>query len=187
MWSDVLGYADVLFSSVREYLNAFVIALVILLSGFILARIADRLSFKLFVAVSFDDFCYSIFRRRRNYARATRGTIVNIMYLVTLYFALQQLRVERVALLFAVGLLAFIVLVSLVLAAAETLPNVVSRFRLRNIGIRKGDTIIIHDVAGKLKGKVTAIRLIEVELKRNDGDVFFYPNVGLLRTRVTKR
>lgn len=185
--SDILVKADAFFQSVVGYLNTVVTALVILLSGFIAGRLVDRAMHKLLLRLNFDDICYTLFGARRNYARATRRTIVYMIYLVTAYFVLLHLSLETFALVLVLSVLVLIVLVSAVLASIDIVPNIVGRRQLLRMGIDEGSRVNIRDDTGSFTAKIQQVTFIDTHLKRSNGDVIFYPNAALLKAKITKK
>jgi len=165
-----------LFDKISLYVNTLVIGLVILLGGFILGRIVDLVLYKSFLKLKFDDRCYAIFGVRRNYARATRNTLVYAIYVLTLYFTLKQLRLNTIAITLVLGLLLIIAFVSAIFAGIEVIPHFVGRWRLHQRGITEGVRIEVQDVSGTVKGVVDRITLSDFQIKRPGGDVLSYPN-----------
>jgi len=184
---ELLTRADAVFRAAVPYLNAVVIALVILFAGFIIARIAGTSLARLFTLTHFDDFCTKIFGRRRQYARSTRTFIVRSLYIITVFLALASLRLAGVALALLAGIVVVIVLVSLTLAAVEIIPNLLARSRLEARHIHVGDEVEIDHTSGRIAGRITDMTLLDVQLKRPGGDIVFFPNVSLLGVRITKR
>ena len=126
----ILARADAAFRSVSAYLNALVIALVILLAGFIIVRLVRTSLTRLFSVVALDDKLTRLLGRRRQYARSARTAVVRALYLVTMYLALRSLHLAGVAIALIVGVVVVIILVSFAIGAADLLPNILAPSRL---------------------------------------------------------
>lgn len=184
---DLLQYAAVTFQLIEDPLNAFVIALVILLSGSVIGRIADRLLFKVLRQVSYEDRVARLLKTRRNYERATRRSIVYLIYILTVYLALAQLGLVGTLAAAVLVLFIFAAMTTVVLAAVEVMPALRIRAKLKRRGIGKGDVVRIADPSGTLTGRVAKLSLIEVQMQRGDGETIFYPLVALSTVPITKR
>ncbi len=184
---ELLVRADAVFQASASYLNAIVIALVILFAGFIIARIVGTALARLFTWAQLDDLLAKALGKRRHYARSIRTFIVRSLYIITVFLALASLRLAGVALVLLAGIVVLIVLVSLVLAAVEIIPNILARSRLEARHIHVGDEVEIDHPSGRIAGRITDMTLIDLQLKRPGGDVVFFPNSSLLGVRITKR
>lgn len=184
---DLLSEARELFSAVQGYLSTIVIALVIVLLGFVLGRLADRGLYKLLLRTSFDDKMYALFGRRRRYARATRVGIVRLIYVITALVALDRLNVSGVAITLVLGIFALILLASFILAGIEVVPNLLARGELARRGIVQGDKVEVTSLSGVIKGTIVDITLTDVQVKRAGGEVLFIPNASFLKTTLLKK
>lgn len=184
---DVLQQAQDLFNAVQSYLSNIIVALVMVLAGFIVARLADRGLHRLLLRIGFDDRMYKIFGRRRRYARATRLTVVRIIYVVTVLLALSRLNLSGFVITTVLAILVIIVLVSFVLAGIEVIPNITARAEILHKRISPGDKVIVEDDTGKISGTIQDITFTDVHIKRTNGDIIYIPNSRFLKTKVTKK
>lgn len=185
--NDVLSWASGFSSRFADYLSAIVIALVILLLGFIIARIADRSMQKLLLRADFDTRMARLFRRRLNYARGLRVTIVRILYLATVLIALERIGASGIAVMLVAGALALIALLSLIVAGIDVIPNLLARAELNRRGIGAGDLVELLSESGTVKGRIVDITLTDVHLRRAGGDLLFIPNAAFLSNRLVKK
>ena len=183
----ILARADAAFRSVSAYLNALVIALVILLAGFIIVRLVRTSLTRLFSVVALDDKLTRLLGRRRQYARSARTAVVRALYLVTMYLALRSLHLAGVAIALIVGVVVVIILVSFAIGAADLLPNILARSRLRARRLSVGDDVEIDTPAGRIAGRIVEMSLLDVQVRRPSGDLVFFPNASLIGVRITKR
>jgi small-conductance mechanosensitive channel len=186
-FADVLVWIDGLYSSVSPWLNVFVVAVTILLIGFILGRIVESALRHAFSRLGFDDRMTKLWGVRRQYSRATRRTIVRIIYLITIVLALDYLAMLQAALILLILIVLLLLAVSLVLALLDIAPNLAARGQLLARGIRVGDDVAIADDFGIVEGLVQDISLIDTRIARKNGDVFFVPNAAFLRQAVVRK
>jgi small-conductance mechanosensitive channel len=184
---DVLVKAEELFSSMSFYLNKIIIALVILLFGFIIGKIIENLLRVVLARINTDERLFQLFKVRRNYARAIRRTIVRIIYIATVVIALQQVSLVRPVLLLLLFLTVVVILISFALAGLDVVPNIAARASLRTKKISIGDEVIVSDRSGVLQGTIVDMTLTDVHIRRRNGDLFFVPNSVFLRENITKK
>ena len=166
------------FQQFSGYLNTVVIALVILLGGFIFGRLVDRALHKLLLRIQLDTRVSRIVGARRNYARASRTTLVYVIYVMTIFLALEKLKLDVIATTFVLIMFVFIILVSFVLAGVEFLPHVIGRWQLRSRSLEKGMRVE--------KGTIVGVTLFDLRVKRPNGDILFYPTAMLPRVKLKK-
>jgi small-conductance mechanosensitive channel len=184
---DVLSQAEQLFKSVSFYLDKLFIALVIILVGFIIGKIVESVLRYLFVQISLDDRLTKAFKAKRNYARAIRRTIVRIIYIATVLIALDKLSLVDPVFTLVTFLAVVVILISLVLAGMDVVPNIVARASLRRKRIAVGDEVIVNDKAGQIQGTIVDITMTDVHVKRRNGDLLFIPISVFLKENVMRR
>ena len=163
------------------------IALVIVLLGFIIGRIVEQVLRKALVALNTDERLFKIFKARRNYARAIRRTVVRLIYLATVVIALYRLSLAEGVFTFIIFLAVFTAIISLVLASMDAVPNLVGRLALNRRHIAVGDEIVLVDSTGAIHGVIVDMTLTDVRIKRKNGDLFIIPNVLFIKERVIKK
>jgi small-conductance mechanosensitive channel len=185
--AEILARAESLFASMSFYLNKIVIALVIVLAGFIVGKILESILRSLLTKMDTDERLAKIFSARRNYARAIRRTIVRIVYILALILALHQVSMVGPALTILEFLALTVLLVSFVIAGMDVVPNITARAALHHKHIAVGDEVSFSDETGVVQGTVVDMTLIDVRIKRKNGDIFFIPNAVFLKQSITKR
>jgi hypothetical protein len=184
---DLLQQAENLFASFSFYINKVVIALVIVLLGFILGKIVESALRYLFSRISLDDRLTKLFKVRRNYARAIRRSIVRIIYFVTVLIALDKLSLVEPVYTVIMFLALIVIVISIALAGMDVIPNLVARASLQRKRITVGDEVLVNDKAGQIQGIIVDITLTDVHIKRRNGDLFFVPVAVFLREIVSRR
>ena len=186
-WADVLSEADVVFQGMSFYLNKIIIVLVIILFGFIIGKIVESILRRVLAGLNTDEYLTKIFKARRNYARAIRRTIVRIIYLITILIALEYLSIVMPVLYGLLLCAIIVIIVSLVLVGIDIVPNLTARSLIRHKRFGIGDEITVIDRTGVLHGTIADITLLEVQLKRRNGDVIFIPNAVFLKDKVIRK
>jgi small-conductance mechanosensitive channel len=184
--TEVLLHAETLFQNISVYLNRVVIALVIILFGFIIGRIVESILRKIFAKIELDERFTKAFGVRRNYARAIRRSVVRIIYLITVIVALISLNVIKEVFTLLLVIIVFVVLTSFVLTGIEAIPNFVARFSLLKKFVVGDEVTFVHKT-GVIQGTVVDITFSDVRIKRKNGDLFFIPNAVFIRESVVKR
>lgn len=186
-FTDILVKAEALFAQVSVYLNVVVIALAILLGGFIIGKVIESIMRASLSRIGFDDRLARMFGARRNYARATRRTVVRLIYLAAVLLALDRLSLMRPVLIVTLCLAVVVVIISLVLAGLDVIPNIAARADLRGKGIVVGDDVVYADQNGVVHGTIIDMTLTDIRIRRANGDIFFIPNSAFLNRSVTKK
>ena len=185
--NDVLVQAESLFASMSLYLNNVIIALVIILAGFILGKILESILRHIFAKLEVDERLTKIFSARRNYSRAIRRTIVRLVYVTAIILALQQVSLIKPVLTMLEFLAVVVVLISFMLAGLDVVPNIAARTALKHKRLTVGDEVVFTDPTGVIQGTIIDMTMIDVRVKRKNGDIFFIPNSVFLKQSITKR
>ena len=184
---ELLLFADASFQRISGPLNVVVVALVILLFGFIIGKIVDRILRRFFADIRFDEVITRWRGVKRNYARASRHAVVRTIYAATIILALQWL---SLLLYVAYALLAIVALVAVVSSAfwlRDLMPNISGRVRLQERRLREGDEVTIVGKTGVVSGTVRRIGAMSTRVSRQNGDIFFIPNATLAQDRIVQR
>ncbi len=112
------------------------------------------------------------------------STFVKYMiYFVAIIIALDKLGVPTKILRIVFIVLFILVIIFVVLAFKDWVPNLLSGFYiLRNNKIKIGDIIKVNGV----KGKVIAVNLIETKIETNNNEIIFIPNSNITKYEVIK-
>jgi small-conductance mechanosensitive channel len=185
--ADVLLKAESIFASMSFYLNKVIIALVIILAGFIIGKIVESILRNIFARIDIDERLTKAFNARRNYARAIRRTIVRIIYVVAIIIALKQVALLVPVITMLEFLAVVVLLISVALTGVDVVPNLAARAALRHKRLMVGDDIVFTDETGVIQGTIIDMTLIDVRIRRRNGDVFFIPNAAFLKHSITKK
>jgi small-conductance mechanosensitive channel len=185
--SDILQSSEALFGRIAPAINELVVAIVIVLFGFVIGKILENVLRFLSARYRLDERLAKTFGAQRNYSRAIRRSVVRIIYLVAIIIALDRVALLRPVWLALLGLALCVVIVSLVLAGIEVVPNLFGRAAVAEKRLHVGDEITLYDQTGVIQGAIADVTLVDVRIRRKNGDLFIIPTATFLRERVVKR
>jgi len=174
-----------LFNSTTTYLNVmfsqlftkFIVAVVILLIGFIIARIVGKLASRFLQEIELNKIL-----KKAGVKFELEDMLSHLatyfIYFMTIIWALNALGLTTTILNMISAAFLVLIIISILLAVKDFVPNIISGFFIyqKNL-IKKGDKVKIDN----LEGKVNKISLIETEIKTNKGDIIHIPNSTLTK------
>lgn len=156
-----------------------IVAVVIVLVGFILGKIVQKISYRVFHGFEIDEVVkkggikFSI-------EEILSNILMAIVYVIFFIIALERMGVTSIVLNVVSVFAIVIILVSFLLALKDYLPNAFAGFVIMQKEMyKKGNVIEVNDV----KGKVMQISMAETKLETN-GDIIFLPNFTILKNKV---
>lgn len=180
---------DVITSTLRNASNLLstvisdtIVAIIILLLGFIAGKFLGRLVQKL--AREFDlNTIASRLNVSYNVESFLGHAISFVIYAVAVLWGLRVIGLDTLALqivsVFVIGLIAF----STILAIKDMIPNVISGMLIANRRMfKEGDTI----ESGEILGIVKKTTMLETVIETKSGDIIYVPN-SLVTSRGVKR
>jgi small conductance mechanosensitive channel len=178
--TQAVNSVEVLFKGI--YLN-FIVAVIILLLGFICGRILSRLTYKILKEVELK----SILNRagiRVKLEKRISSFVAYFVYFISIIMALNQLKIATTLLQMIVGAVLIIVIVSLILGIKDFIPNIFA-----GLSIYKDNVIEIGEYIETqgVEGKVTQITLSKTKLETKKGDIVFIPNSVIIKKGVIKK
>lgn len=163
-----------------QFLNKIVVAIVILIIGFVVGRVFGKLIAKLLHEIELNRLI-----AKRGIKISLEEIISNgltyLIYFISLIMALNHLGLAATVLYFIYAAILVLLIISIFLAIKDFMPNVIAGFVLFQKGtIKKGDTIIVDTV----KGKVKHLGLVETEIRTKEGDTIYIPNSLLMKKKL---
>lgn len=168
------------FQTLTEYGDRFfaqlftkvIVAIIILLIGFIIGRIVAKIIQRFLHEIELN----KILKKMGISASLEKG-ISNFakyfIYFIAVIWALNEIGLTTTILNMISGAALILIIVSVLLAIKDFIPNIISGFLINQKSlIKKGDKISID----KLEGKVVDINLIETKIKTRKGDIIHIPN-----------
>jgi small conductance mechanosensitive channel len=159
-----------------------VVAVIILLLGFIIGRIGGRVVKRVLQEIDLDKNAkkagikFSI----ENFSGSLSAYLI---YFISIVAALNQFKVVTpVFMILVVGLVIFLVITAL-LAVKDFVPNMFSGLYIfRTDFIKNGDKIRMKN----LTGIVQEVTLTKTKIKTNSGDLVFIPNSVIVKKQIVK-
>jgi len=163
-----------------DIFNNIIAAIVIILIGFIVAKVAARFVHKILHEAELD----KILKRagsKVGFEEALAHITEYVIYFVTIIFALNQLGVTTTVLyMLAVALLAVLVL-SVFLSIKDLIPNFMAGLQIYKRDLYKeGKTVSINGITGK----VVKLSLLETRIRTKNKDIISIPNSSVIKSKI---
>lgn len=166
-----------LVQAAQSYVNTFLGALAILFIGFSAGLLVRKLLQKLLQEVEFNKHLLKV-RIHYNLERMVSSVTAYLIYILTIMLFLKALGIHRLALYTVVGIILFLIALSLLVWLKDALPNLAGWHRLLRQQLEVGKVASLPSV----KGKVIAIGYFETKIKTARGDVLHVPNALFRKT-----
>ena len=164
------------------YVNL-VAAVIIVLIGFIIGKLAGRLVYKILRELEIR----SVLKQAGVTAPVERyasAAVAFLIYFIAIIMALNQLKIGTLVLSMIVGAVLFILVVSFILSVKDFMPNLMAGISLyRGGGIRKGDVIETQGVTGR----IIQITLSKTKMQTKEGDIVHIPHTAMMKQGFTKK
>lgn len=159
------------------------LAVIILLIGFIIGKLLGRLTQKVLHQFEVDVAFKKAVGVNMVVEGFLGGFITYFIYFIAVIMALNQLGLTTPVLYMISGSIMLIVIVALLLAIKDFIPNFFAGFFIfrKNI-VNVGDRIRI----GNIEGKVIEVGLIETKVETKNKDQVFIPNSEMLKSELVK-
>lgn len=158
------------------------IALIILLIGFVIGKLAGRV-----VTKFLHEFDLNNILKTAGIKRPLEGLIGSLVsyliYFAAIIMALNKLNVTSWVLYIILITVIVVIVISFLLSVKDFLPNFFAGLFIYRHGIiKEGDNIKVNETSGK----VTHISMVETQLETKEGDIVFIPNSLLTKNKVIK-
>ncbi len=155
-------------------------AIVILLLGFILAKVAGRFVQKLLHEAELD----KILRKagaKVGFEEALAHAAEYVIYFITVVVALNQLGITTTVLYFLAGALVIVLVLSVFLGIKDFIPNFMAGLAIYKRELfKEGKTISVNGITGK----VVKLSLLETRIKTAKKDIISLPNSLIIKSKV---
>lgn len=172
-----------IFTTMSDFLTRIVLALMILLIGFVLGKVGGRLVFHFLHEAELDRLLKKA-RAGVSLERSFSRLAEYFINFITIILAVNQLGVGEYVLSGLAIVLFIVVGLSFLLALKDIIPNFFAGlFILKRGKVKKGDKVKVHGV----EGTITSIDLFETHVKTRKGETLQIPNSLLEKEVVVKR
>jgi small-conductance mechanosensitive channel len=160
----------------------FIVAIVLLLIGFILGKICGRLIYKFLHSFELNENFTKLAGMTMKIEEIAESFTTYFIYFVTIVIVLQQVGlVSTILHMIAAGVIILIIL-STFLGIKDFIPNAMAGFFIqRKKEFRIGQKIKVKG----MQGTIIEINLLETKIETKSGDIIFIPNSVLSKTEVT--
>lgn len=170
-------YGDALFA---QLFTKFIVAVVILLIGFIIGRIVSKITYKFLHEIELNEVL-----KKAGLKLSLEKSISNLakyfIYFISIIWALNEIGLTTTILNMISGAALVLIIVSILLAIKDFIPNLIAGFRIYQKSIIKTkDNIKV----GHLQGKVIEVNLLETKIKTAKGDIIHIPNSTITKSEV---
>jgi small-conductance mechanosensitive channel len=175
------------FTDVSKYigatLNNVIAAVVILLIGFIIGKLAGRFIQKALHEAELDKILKKA-GAKVTFEKALSQITEYFIYFITIIFALNQLGITTVV-LYIIALAAMVILViSAFLGLKDFIPNFIAGLVIyRRDLIKEGKKVSINGVSGK----VHKLSLLDTIIKTPKGDIIHIPNSVVVKSKIVQK
>lgn len=149
-----------------------VLAIIILLIGFILAKLAGRLVSKLLKEVELNAIAKKVANAKIPLESCVSSVIMYAIYLISTVAALNQLGLTKTVLYLSSIAVLFIVILSTFIGITGFVPNLVAGIFIVKKKLKVGDMLKTKQVSGK----ITRIGLTETTIQTKEGEIIYVPN-----------
>ena len=176
--SIVASLVGILNGTASTVLTSYVAAVVILLVGFIAARLVGILSRTILHSLKLNKFIKETVGLRLSIEEILPTFFVYFIYFLTIVMALNQIGITtRLVHGFAIAIIV-IIIISVVIALKDFVPNIIAGFYMLHFWhLKVGDKIEFENT----KGKVVEISLLDTMLKTAEKDTLIIPNTTMYK------
>ncbi len=159
-----------------------VVAVVILLIGVVIAKIAERV-----IQWGLHELELNNWVRKAHVRFALEETIATavkyVLYFFTIVITLNTINLTSFVFNVLAGLIIALVICAILLGVKDFVPNFFAGVSLKRRGfVKEGDVIRVRDI----EGEVRDVTLLETRIKTVTGDVLFIPNMLLTNNEVLR-
>lgn len=172
-----------LWTEAQGWVNTVASAVIVLLIGFIIGKVAGRLTQRGLRELEINRILCKA-GIKFGMEEFLGHMIEYLIYFIAIVVALDQLGVTAIVLYIIIAAILIILAIAFLLSMKDFIPNFIAGILL---GHRKlfnvGDTI----TAGSVSGKVKEIGLLETKLESKNKDIIHVPNANILRQEIRVR
>lgn len=169
-----------IFSIAGDYFLRAAGAVVILLVGLVIGLVVRKVLKKVLKEIELDK---TIKKLGKDYSleKKISSLAAYLVYLITLFLVLEQLRVTSVVLYIILGAVLLLVGLTFFIGIKDFLPNLIGGIIVYRKGYKVGRKIKVN---GRVEGKIEKMGLLEMEVKTEKGDKIYVPNSLLIKSKV---
>jgi len=177
-----MEFIDFFQKTFGSFMSRIVIAVVIILIGFIIGRILGKLVQGVLHEIELNKILEKA-ELKLSLEEILGHFTSYFVYFISVIMALNQIGITTIVLNILAGGIILIIIISLILAFKDFIPNMISGMFIRQKRfIVDGDRIKFNDI----QGKIIHINLIETQVQTKDKDIIYIPNSLLTKKSIIK-
>ena len=164
--------------------NRIITALIILLIGFIVAKVLSRLIERGLKEIRLNRMIREVSGIKVSVEEIISHFILYFVYFVSIIMALRHLGIATDVLNILSGVIILLIGVFILLSVKDFIPNVISGiFMHQKSTLKMGDTITFNEMTGK----IIEMTLLDTKIKTAKGDILIIPNSSLTKNAIIKK
>ena len=164
---------------VQLYFQKIVIGIIILLAGFGLGILAQKLLYKLLKEVGLNKIMSKV-GLTHNLEKWVSSIVSYVIYLVFIVIFLNHLGITSIVLYLVLGAVLMLIILTFLVGLKDVIPNFVAWLLLqRNSKIKHGHRVEVKEIYGI----VEKVGYLETEIKTDSGDILYVPNSLFMKSK----
>lgn len=168
-------------ASTSGLFHKFIVAIILLLIGFIVGKIFGRLVFKFLHSFEINNNFSKLSGTTLKLEEIAESFTTYFIYFITIVIVLQQMGLASTILHMIAGGIILLIILSTFLGIKDFIPNAIAGIVMQsNKQFRVGQIIKVKG----MQGKIIKMTLLETKIETKKGDIIFIPNSVLNKTEV---
>ncbi|MCB9358792.1 mechanosensitive ion channel [Candidatus Woesearchaeota archaeon] len=169
---------------VSEIINKYFVAILIVLIGFVIGKIAGRFLLKALKEIQLNKIVKDISGIRSSLEGIISHFVEYFIYFVSIVMALRHIGIYTDILNILSAVVIILIGIFIILSVKDFIPNIISGIVMhQKSDIKEGDIIEYN----KIRGKIIDFSLLETKLETKTGDIIIIPNSNLTKNEIIKR
>lgn len=162
-------------------INKVLLAIIILLSGFIIGKVVSKIISKILAEFQLNKVFYDISGIKSHIEEIISHFVLYFIYFISIVTALRQLGIATEVLNIVSGVIIILIGIFILLSVKDFIPNIISGIIIHQKNLfSKEDRIEFKGITGKIK----EITLLDTKLITKNGDIIIIPNVNLTKNEI---
>ncbi len=163
----------------QAYLQKIIVGVVILLLGFGLGILAQKLLYKLLQEVNLNKIMSKV-GVTHNLEKTVSSIVSYVIYLVFVVIFLDHLGITSIVLYLVLGAVLMLLILTFLVGLKDVIPNFVAWLLLQKKDkIKVGRRVEVKEISGVIE----KVGYLETEIKTDGGDILYVPNALFLKSK----
>jgi len=164
----------------RLYSNI-IIAVTILLVGFVVAKLVSKLIDKILSELNLNKTLAKITKAEISFVEMISTIVYLVIIIFSVFFALKQVNLTNAVLSVTIIGAAVLILLSLIVSLIDVFPNLTSGILLhRKRLLRKGDEIVFRGT----QGRISELSLLDTKIVTREDNIIIIPNSAFSKEEI---